>query len=259
MKLAALQTAFQEAILDETDEILAAIMPSRELDSAARFAIYADAYRSRLAEFLANDYPVLHLVLGDEGFGMLAAAYIDSTPSVHRNARWYAHALPDFMRAHAPWCDTRIFIDLARFERALSDAFDAADTPGLDAAALGSIAPDEQPRLSFTFAPSVALLTLRQGTTACYETAIENQAASLPETAEEETILIWRSAEQEPFYRALEEDEALAFAAATSGASLEEICGLLSLRNEAETAASHAAGFLLHWFADGLVTGLACR
>ncbi len=259
MKLAALQTAFQDAILDEAGEIIAAIMPSRQLDSAARFAIYADAYRSRLAEFLANDYPVLHLALDDQDFGMLAAAYIDSTPSAHRNARWYAHALPDFMRAHTPWCDSKIFADLALFERALSDAFDAADAPSLDATALGSIAPDEQPRLCFAFTPSVALLTLQQGTAAYYEAAIENQAASLPETAGEETLLIWRGAVQQPFYRIVEEDEALALAAATSGASLEEICGLLSLRNEAETAASQAAAFLLHWFADGLVAGLSCR
>ncbi len=263
MRLAELQSAFQDAILGEAREILTAILPSRQLDSAARFAVYADAYRARLAEFLANDYPVLRLVLGDEDFGALAAAYIDATPSPHRNARWYAQDLPDFLpdflRGHAPWCDMRALADLAALERALADAFDAADAPRLDASALAAIAAEDQPKLCFEFSPNLALLSLLEGTTASYEAAIEGLAAPMPEPGGEETVLIWRDGSLEPFYRLLEADEALALAAARSGAKLDEICGLLCLRHDAEAAAGQAALFLARWFGDGLVTGLCCR
>ena len=259
MKLAALQTAFQDAILGETDEILAVIMPSRQLDSATRFAIYADAYRSRLAEFVANDYPVLHYVLGDEDFGALVAAYIDTTPSHHRNARFYAQDLPEFLRLHAPWDAIRTLAELASLERALSDAFDAADSSTLDAAALTAIAAEDQPRLSFTFHPSFALLMVMRGTAACYEAAVEGLAVPMPQDNGEETILVWRAPSLEPFYRLLDEDEALALSTANSGGSLDEICGLLSLRHDPATAAGLAALFLGRWFGDGLVNALSYR
>ncbi len=239
-----------------TSRMLGAILPSRQLDEAARLAVYQDAYRARLGEFLANDYPVLASVLGDDDFVSLASAYIGSTPSLHRNARWYGQQLPDFLRAEAPWCDMRALADLAAFEHALGDAFDAADAPCLDAGALAAIAGQDQPRLSFALSPSLALLTLLAGTTACYEAVIEGAAADMPDSIDEETILIWRDASLEPLYRPLEEDEALALAAAKSGATLAEICGLLSLRHEAEAAAGKAGLFLARWFADGLVTGL---
>lgn len=259
MRLAELQTAFQDAVIGEAREILGAILPSRQLDSAARFAIYADAYRTRLAEFLSHDYPVLRLVLGDEDFGAIAAAYIDAAPSTHRNARWYAQDLPDFLRTHAQWCDMRALADLAAFERALADAFDAADAPRLDAGALAAIAAEDQPRLGFEFSPSLALLTVLEGTTACYEAAIEGLAAPMPELGSEETILIWRDVSLEPFYRLLEEDEAFGLAAARRSAKLDEICSFLCLRHDAEAAAGQAALFLARWFGDGLVIGLSGR
>lgn len=258
MTLSALQTCFQDAILGESREILSAILPSQRLDSALRFAIYADAYRARLSEFLANDYPVLRLILGDEDFGALAAAYIDATPSHYRNARWYVRALPNFMDAHAPWCEHGALIDLAVFERALADAFDAAEAPVLDATALAAVAAEDQPRLCFAFAPSLALLTVARETATCYEAASEGRPAPMPVSTCRETILVWRDAALAPLYRILEEDEALALAAATRGADLAEICTLLGLRHDAETAASRVAQFLARWFSDGLVTRLSC-
>jgi hypothetical protein len=259
MRLAALQSAFQDAVLNDGSAILPAILPSQRLSSAARLAIYADAYRSRLGECLASDYPILRIIMGDEDFGLVAAAYIDATPSSHRNARWYGHGLPHFLSLQWPWCDTRVFADLASLERALADAFDAADAPCLGAESLADFASEEQPRLRLTFAPSVGLLNLAAGTGAAYAAAVEDLPAEQPDESREESILIWRGPALEPLYRTLAEDEALTLAAATSGATLDEICGLLSLRHNAEAAAEKAALLLAHWFQDGLVTDLSRR
>ena len=74
MKLALLQNAFQAGVLLGDSAISRSILDSRRLDRAARFKIYFDAYRFRLAEFLSNDYPVLRSFLGDELFGLLVEA-----------------------------------------------------------------------------------------------------------------------------------------------------------------------------------------
>jgi hypothetical protein len=257
--LTALQNSFQDAVLGGSDAILAAILPSQQLDSAARLAVYQHAYGARLAECLGNDYPVLRLLLGEESFAALAEAYITATPSTDPNVRWYGRHLPEFLSQREPWCATRRLADLAEFERALGNAFDAADVPPCDADALAAFAAEDQPRLCFAFVPSLAVLTLSAGTLATYEAVIEDAAADLPESEDAETILVWRDDAGETLYRALDADETLALTAAVSGAILDEICGHLSLRHEAETAAGLAGGFLGRWFTDGLVVSLSCR
>ena len=258
MSLAALQTAFQEAILNDAETMPGSILASRQQGATERFAVYQEAYRLRLAEFIANDYPVLHAVLGDEDFGALALAYIAAKPSTHRNARWYAWDLPDFMRMSEPWQGIEPAIDLAAFERALSDAFDAADAEAIEAATLGAVAAEDQPLLRFTFQPSLALLSLLQGTVSAYEAAASGLDVQAPSGTDQERVLVWRDRGQQAFYRCLEEDEALALESAREGGTFAEICGLLSLRMPEEAAANQAALFLIRWFGDGLVAGVAC-
>lgn len=258
MTLAVLQTLFQQGVLEDYNEVLSDILPSRRLDSAARFGIYQQAYRARLAEFLSNDYPVLRAIVGDEAFGELAAAYVDATPSQHRNARWYGTALPDFMRQHEPWNTARALSDLANFERALADTFDAPDSPVLDATALMQFGPEAQPRLRFTFVASLRQLTLLEGVTAAYEAILAETEAAVPGAELEETVLIWRDAALDPLYRIFDADEALALTAAQDGARLEEVCALLALRHPEDAAASRAGLYIARWFADGLVGALSC-
>jgi Putative DNA-binding domain len=257
VKLTELQSAFQEAILGEPGDLLAEIRPSRRLDSAARFAVYHDAYRSRLAEFLRNDYPILFSVLGEEAFAELAAAYVAATPSTDPNARWYGQKLPMFLRQTPPWADMRALGDLALLERTLADAFDAENSAPLDPGALAEFAAEDQPQLAFAFAPSVTLLQLIEGTMEVFAAAVEGTETMPPQSEAQEFVLVWRDLSLEPLYRLLDEEEALAFDAAKSGATLDEICGLLALRHDRDAAAGLAAGFLARWFGDGLVAGLS--
>ena len=143
MTLAELQTKFQAGILENDRTVLASIVDLRKTDRATLFAVYYDAYRMRLAEFLSNDFPILRTCLGDELFGRLVEDYILSAPSRQRNARWYGARLPDSMHETAPWRWNRSAIDLARFERALSDAFDAADAPSSSIDALADICAED--------------------------------------------------------------------------------------------------------------------
>jgi len=148
VKLAELQAKFQDAIVSDDRAILDAVNPSRRLDRAARFAVYAEAYHLRLAGFLAEDYRVLRNAIGDEMFGALVEAYIGATLSHHPNARWYARQLPEFMQKAEPWRHQREWIDLAALERALADAFDARDADAREIGALGAIPAEARPRQS---------------------------------------------------------------------------------------------------------------
>src|SRR5271168_4714805 len=117
MKLAELQAEFQQGILGAPGRILESICETPRLSRTDRFAVYETAYRLRLAEVLANDYPVLRKVLGDETFGAIVGAYIDVVESRHPNVRWYSRKLPEYLADHEPWSGNRILVDFAFFER----------------------------------------------------------------------------------------------------------------------------------------------
>ena len=228
MKLAELQSLFQSAVLTgdaEDGAILDVIAPPRDADRAAMMGVYVNAYRLRLAEFLDEDYPALRVLLGDDDFEALVEAYIDANPSRLRNARWYTARLPEFMQESENWSANALAIGLALFERALTDAYDAADAPALSIETLAEFSPQDWPRLGFTFHPSLRLIDVAAGVLDAYAAATaderdEEAARSAEEdegaledrpsdASESETIAIWR-ADLDPAYRQLDPDEYLA-------------------------------------------------
>ena len=54
-----------------------------------RLRIHADAYRLRLIEVLANDYPVTATLLGEDRLDAFAIAFIQSHPSTHPSVRHF--------------------------------------------------------------------------------------------------------------------------------------------------------------------------
>lgn len=253
MKLATLQNAFQAGVLLGDPVISRSILDSRRLDRAARFKIYFDAYRFRLAEFLSNDYPGVRSFLGDERFGLLVEAYIEATPSRYPNARDYGRRLPDFMRLTEPWSEGGDAIDIARFERALSDAFDAADGPVLAIGRLADIPVEDWSHLAFGFHPSVTMHDLAAGTAQCHASLSANKGGEHESRPGSETILVWRN-DGQVFHRAVEAGERLAYLEARRGMTFGDICSLLEFQNAGEKITERVASFLADWFRDGLVS-----
>ncbi len=275
MKLAELQSLFQSAVLTgdaEDGAILDVVAPPREADRPTMMGVYVNAYRLRLAEFLDEDYPALRVLLGDDDFEALVEAYIDENPSRLRNARWYTTRLPEFMRESENWSANALAIGLAVFERALTDAYDAADAPAQSIETLAEFSPRDWPRLGFTFHPSLRLIEVAAGVLDAYAAATadeqDEEAARADEedegaledrpsdASESETIAIWR-ADLDPAYRQLDPDEHLALFEAMAGQSFGDICQLVAFQNESQSATERLARFLVTWFSEGLVIGVA--
>jgi hypothetical protein len=273
VKLAELQSLFQAAVLTgdaEDGALLDVVAPPREADRPTMMGVYVNAYRLRLAEFLDEDFPALRVLLGDDDFEALVEAYIDENPSRLRNARWYTTRLPEFMRESENWSAHSLAIGLALFERALTDAYDAADAPALSIETLAEFSPQDWPRLGFTFHPSLRLIEVAAGVLDAYaaatadeqdeERADEEDEGALEDrpsdASESETIAIWR-ADLDPAYRQLDPDEHLALFEAMAGQSFGDICQLVAFQNEGQSATERLAQFLVTWFSEGLVIGVA--
>ncbi len=271
MKLAELQSLFQSAVLAgdaEDGAILDIVAPPRGADRPTMMGVYVSAYRLRLAEFLDEDYPALRVLLGDDDFEALVEAYIDENPSRLRNARWYSTRLPDFMQESENWSANALAIGLALFERALTDAYDAADAPALSIETLAEFSPQDWPRLGFTFHPSLRLIEVAAGVLDAYAAATADEDEDSDDgdedsledrqsdASESETIAIWR-ADLDPAYRQIDPDEHLALFEAMAGQSFGDICQLVAFQNEGQSATERLARFLVTWFSEGLVIGVA--
>src|SRR5688572_30315869 len=117
MNLAQLQRAFQTHVLNGHEAIAAAVNESETVPAAIRLAVYADAYRLRLADALAHNYPRLQQLLGDENFSVLARDYLDTHPSTDPSVRWFGHRLAEYLQQHHS--DPPILADLASWEWAI--------------------------------------------------------------------------------------------------------------------------------------------
>lgn len=259
MTLRDLQTKFQSAIMAGGDpegaEILASIDDSARTDRATLFGVYINAYRWRLGEFMASDYPALRELLGEEAFDALIEAYIVAEPSRFRNARWFSTRLPEFMASSADWRFDARAVSLARLERAMTDAFDAPDAEPLALESLGALAPEGWPRLAFVLHPSLLLLDLAAGVIEAFDAINAEEPIPPADGFEAGAVAVWR-ADNDSVYRRLEPDEFLALNEARAGKCFGDICQLVAFQDDSRPATERLAQLLTSWFANGLVVGL---
>ncbi len=125
----ALAAAAAEGI--PADEVTSVILPSSTLTSLERLGVYRGMYLLRLAEALETDFPALVHFLGGEAFNELVAGYVEAFPSRSYTLNRLGDHLPEHIRT-APGIARRGFLyDLARLELAVSDVFDAPESPVL--------------------------------------------------------------------------------------------------------------------------------
>jgi hypothetical protein len=118
------------------------VLPSATLTPADRVGIYHDMYLVRMEEALETDYPGLAHFLGQQSWRRLVRGYVETHPSRSYTLNVLGRELPDYVHSaprisHAGFCR-----DLARLEWAITEAFDAPETPVLSEEQLGAVEPD---------------------------------------------------------------------------------------------------------------------
>ncbi|MFN3860857.1 MAG: putative DNA-binding domain-containing protein [Roseateles sp.] len=222
-------------------------------DGAVGLQVYRHAYRARLTEALADNCTVLARALGDEAFDALARAYITAHPSGHPSIRWFGHQLADFMaQADEALVPHASLVDFARMDWALRSAFDAADAPLLEPAALAALSPDDWAGLRLRLHPSVQLVALGHAIEPGWRSLREWQPESGADapavdepTPHAHLLLAWRQG-LETRWRSLAPLEAELLQAVADGEPFARLC------ERAGTAPAVVAA-LQQWLADGLL------
>lgn len=142
-----------------SSDLAALVKPSHSLTPEERVDIYHGMYLLRMEEALASDYPAARHFLGAQAFGELVRDYVQRYPSRSYTLNRLGDHLPQFFldepgRRHAPFLH-----DLTSAELAVSQAFDAEESPKLTAESLQAIPP--QAWDSATLQPTAAFRLLR--------------------------------------------------------------------------------------------------
>jgi hypothetical protein len=254
MKLAHLQEDFQDYLLHGARAVHAHVQDSARVGRETRLGIYAHAYRARLAEALASNYPALAKLL-DADFAALAEAYVATHDSPYFSIRYYGDDLAGFLATREEYAGAPLLAELARWEWAMGGVFDAADAGAIVPETLARVAPERWAQLRFTWHPSVARLALHWNAPQIWQALTDEAPRPAAAFATQPCQwLLWRQ-ELTSYFRSLDEAEAAALDAARSGWPFAELCELLCEQLGAECAPLEAATYLRNWVAAGLIVG----
>ncbi len=149
-----LERAFAAALLDP------AIAPSFEFvgpdrePSARRFAVYRNNVVVGLIDAVGDNFPAVRRIVGEDFFRAMARAYVLADPPRSPVLIDYGATFPDFIAAFEPADPLPYLADVARIERAWTEAYHAPEARPLTTEALAALAPEEAAGLRLVVHPS---------------------------------------------------------------------------------------------------------
>jgi hypothetical protein len=228
------------------------ILPSRTLTPVERMGVYHGMYLLRMEEALATDYPGLKHLLGEDAFFDLVRAYVQEYPSRHFSLNRLGDHLPAYV-LRAPGLKGRAFAhDLARLELALSRAFDAPQTPVLNAEAVAAVPADAWESARLVPVAAFALLSF-QYPVGAYLDSLDGDAHVHPPRGRRNTwaavhrrdYAVWRQDLTASAHRLLSE----LVAGRTVG---EAVASALRLRGRARATEHELFRMFREWTAGGI-------
>jgi hypothetical protein len=213
------------------------IAPNSRLTPFERLEIYNRQYWYRVLGALADDFPALRGVLGEERFSAMSVEYLTAHPSRSFTLRNLGSKLAEWLAQHPEWAGRRhaIAVDVAKVEWAFVEAFDNAEhTPltldqvaTLDASSRLALQPHVR-LLSLQYpADDIALALHKQEKRQTSEAGVQHEAEVAPpiRLARLRRRPTWVAAHRVDFnvyYRRLDREEFITLAALCNGHPLAE-------------------------------------
>jgi hypothetical protein len=216
----------------------------------AGLAAYRNNARFNRTDALAEAFPTVGALVGEDYFDGLARAYVQATPARHADLHREGETFPDFIAGFAPARDLPYLSDVARLDWARHRAYFADDLHPGDLSALATLAPEDYGRLRLVTAPGLACVSSPWPIGSIW--GAHHDRCAFPRLDQGgETALVWR-------------DRALIVQTTVIQPELARV--LLSSRDGLPLAALEAMGestmqALAHelsaWWQSGIVWGLA--
>jgi hypothetical protein len=256
MSLKQLQQDFIAFITSGENALAQRVVDQGQVSTATRLHIYSNAYRMRLREAIDNDHPILGMYLGDDLFDQMVAGYIDQNPSTTYSLRYFADQLPAFLQVAPPFYEYPLIAELARFERALLDAFDAPDSASITLAHLQQRPPESWPGMRFRFHPSVQRFDCQWNTVETWQALKKELAPPAPTKQIDCCWLLWRNQDRLTEFLSLPLWHQALLNAALAGEDFAGLCELLLQFVSEEEVSPLALQTISQWIDSGIIIRL---
>ncbi|HSV48430.1 MAG TPA: DNA-binding domain-containing protein [Ramlibacter sp.] len=153
------QAQFAAALLEPSAALPANVQAWDRSDPARRFDVYRNNVVSSLVDALAQSFPVVQDLVGEEFFRAMAGVFVRQSPPRSCLLARYGSGFPDFVAGFEPAKGLPYLPDVARLEMARLESLHAADATVLGGAADFSLAAaDRIGELRLAPHPSVRLV-----------------------------------------------------------------------------------------------------
>lgn len=165
------QASFSAALLDPQQPCPPGLCSRNGADPASRFAVYRNNVQSSLSNALADSYPVVMALVGEEFFRAMASVYVQHFPPISPILNDYGQDFGSFIQGFAPAASVPYLADMARLERLRINAYHAADATPLSPEQIGVYLADPEVlnRLQVQLHPSVAVLNSSHAVVSLWE------------------------------------------------------------------------------------------
>lgn len=153
-----LQTRIAQALLDPELPVPVGIRGPGSTSVRRRFAVHRNNFASGLIDVLADRFPVVRRLVGEQFFRVMALGYIWESPPGSPILLDYGKSFPEFVRRFLPARDLDYLPDVARLEVAASEAHHSEDAPCLGPERLSRMSPSELSSARANLHPSTRLV-----------------------------------------------------------------------------------------------------
>lgn len=175
------QTQMQQAVMlgDRFDSAPAQwIRAKNAFAPHEQLAVYANAYRYRLYDAVAEDYPVLRHYLTDKIFSDLIWAFVEEVLPDHFNIGRFALKLPAFIQQALP--DDAFAHAMCQLETTVAQMTDPTETQPLDEADIQGLTAETLLGLTLYPRQALALMQFDQQVNAYYQSVMDDQTPDEP-------------------------------------------------------------------------------
>lgn len=161
MRLAERQGAFAAALLDPKQAVPAGLVGPDGESSLIRFSVYRNNVVVGLIEALEAAFPAIYRIVGGEFFHAMARAYVALEPPTSPILLDYGAGFASFIAAFEPAASLPYLPDVARIERAWSEAYHAAEASALGPEAFAAAPLERAAEIRLLLHPSLRIVRSR--------------------------------------------------------------------------------------------------
>ena len=243
--LADLQQRFCDWLVQPDEDLAAQI--AAPLGVGPGLVVYQNNYRVALVDALREIHPRAAAWLDEAAFETAAVRFIDAHPPASWTIDAYGAQFPAML------CDIDLVAaELAAIDRAIGEAFVAADSVPADAAALAEV---DWETAVIQPVPSLVIVPVNTNADAVWPALAKGDAAPAAYDSPG-TVLVWRQG-FEPVMRRADPTELQVLRWSLDGASFAAICDSLAASGDEADAVTRAGTVLGRWLGEGLIAGFA--